>query len=380
MNLVVEGWRFVPHSYAFVNHAQCAELARRPGVSLYHVDAPYANPAWRPLPSLVSPESDALVRSLAPPPPGLVADAWLSIHAEYRVQPVAAARRTFTFGTCEYGIVPPPALGLSATQAPRLAGAGVAFITPSNWSRQGFLRCGAPAERVAVVPHGVDTSVFRPADEAERRAERAAMGIDASFIFLHVGAMTWNKGVDVLLPAFAAVLERHPGAALILKGTDLIYGSRNAFRAMLDAQPPAARARLAPRIHYLGHPMPAADLARLHRAADAYVCPYRGEGFNLPALEAAASGLPVICTAGGPTDDFILPAFGRRVRSEQRRLAGGQPGFYLQPSIDNLVRQMLFVADDPAFREQARHAGPAHVRAHYTWPRVVDRLLDVLAG
>ena len=46
-------------------------------------------------------------------------------------------------------------------------------------------------------------------------------------------------------------------------------------------------------------------MAALYNLADAYVTPYHAEAFNMPALEAAACGVPLIVPRGGPTDDFV---------------------------------------------------------------------------
>ena len=43
----------------------------------------------------------------------------------------------------------------------------------------------------------------------------------------------------------------------------------------------------------------------LYNIADLYISPYRGEGFNMPVLEAMSVGLPVLVSAGGSTDDFV---------------------------------------------------------------------------
>ena len=48
-----------------------------------------------------------------------------------------------------------------------------------------------------------------------------------------------------------------------------------------------------------------AQMAALYNLADAYVTPYHAEAFNMPALEAAACGVPLIVPRGGPTDDFV---------------------------------------------------------------------------
>jgi glycosyltransferase involved in cell wall biosynthesis len=120
-------------------------------------------------------------------------------------------------------------------------------------------------------------------------------------------------------------------------------------------------------------------MASLYHSADCYVSPYLAEGFNLPALEAAACGLPIICTAGGPTDDFTTDAFAWRIRSRQTPLVeAGTQMTALLPEAQHLEQLMHEVVVDDAFRKQALMAGPAHVAAHFTWKHVVDKLLTVL--
>ena len=119
----------------------------------------------------------------------------------------------------------------------------------------------------------------------------------------------------------------------------------------------------------------------LFRAADVYVSPYRAEGFNLPVLEAAACGVPVICTAGGPTDEFTQESFARRIRSTPTQMPPGAPevGDYLEPDLDHLIelmRQALHERD----HARASAAGAAYVAEHFTWERVTERLMEVLFG
>ncbi len=131
---------------------------------------------------------------------------------------------------------------------------------------------------------------------------------------------------------------------------------------------------------YLGERKPAQWMADLLRAADFYVTPYLAEGFNLPVLEAAACGVPVICTAGGPTDDFTEPSFAWRIRSQLSglRLPRGQIGEWLKPDEEHLTELMRQAARG---RERAREigaVGAAHVARHYTWDRVTEQLRGVL--
>ncbi len=374
--LVVEGWRFVPHSYAMVNQQQLLEFRRRGAIALYHRDLPYFAASWRPTRHLFAPRDQDLLDAIPAPPADLIADSLLRIASPLDLTP-STARRTFVFATSEYGAVPDNFMKGGRPLRSAHADSDVVIVTPSNWSKRGLLASGADPSRVAVVPHGVDTSIFHPVQSNARAALRRALGWDwDGFTFLHVGAMTGNKGMDGILKCFAVVTARHPDARLVLKGTDALYPSQALLKHTIGVLNPTDRARVAERLRYLGGTMSMEQVARLYQAADAYVSPYRAEGFNLPVLEAIACGLPVICTAGGPTDDFTDPAFTLRIQSRLVPPAGNMPS-YLLPDGDHLLAAMQRVVVDPTLATRAREAGPAFVERGFTWGHVVDRLTEV---
>ena len=383
MRLVVEGWRFIPHSFALVNQYHLLELLGRPGVELFHRDAPYFYPKWAPVRGLLGADREAALRGIPAPGPGTVPDVTLRLFVPYNFAP-APAGRTFVWGTTEYGVLQSELLqrmGITSL-AEVHAGTEVVVITPSRWSREGFLRSGADPARVVVVPHGFDPQVYRPLPEAERAAVRAAWKAEGTFVFLHVGAMSRNKGVAPLLKAFAAVSERHPEARLLLKGSDRLYPSQDQVTLIArETLTPAEAARVEPRIIYVGQAVDAVQMARFYQAADAYVSPYLAEGFNLPVLEAAACGLPVLCTRGGPTDDFTDPAFALPIDSTLTPVVkNGETRYVLAPNLDHLIARMEEVLRRPELAVRARAEGPGHVSARFTWARVTDELLRVLSG
>jgi glycosyltransferase involved in cell wall biosynthesis len=282
----------------------------------------------------------------------------------------SACPRTLVFATSEFGFLPDHAV------SPRgaLRESRCTIVTPSRWSREGLLREGIAPDRLEIVPHGADVRVFRPLPPEQRSAARAALGIDG-FLFLSVGALTFNKGIGLLLKAFAAVLERHPEARLTIKGMDALYRSREFLPHVTGELTAAERERVQARLTYIGETYGAHRLASLYQCADAYVSPYLAEGFNLPVLEASACGTLAICTEGGPTDDFTTGESALRIRSRRAPAPHHPRGVVLQPDLDHLVARMLEAIEAPSLREHARSAGPRHVAAGFTWRHAADRLL-----
>ncbi|HEY1713727.1 MAG TPA: glycosyltransferase, partial [Solirubrobacteraceae bacterium] len=180
---------------------------------------------------------------------------------------------------------------------------------PSEFVRRMYVDAGVDAERVVTIPNGVDLEVFHP-DGMERELPDA----DEGTRFLFVGGLIARKGVDVLFNAWRRAFAGRDDVTLVLKdfGANDIY--RNAGREPILEH--AASGAL-PRIVLIDEDLSTDEVAALYRACDVLVHPYRGEGFAMPVLEAMACGLPVIVTAGGPTDEFVPADAGWRISAER---------------------------------------------------------------
>lgn len=379
----MEGWRFLPHSYAIVNQWQLLSLARLGTIALKVRDLPLYHPGWKMQAGLFDEAAEDTLRSLELAAAGESADATLRIAFPFDFA-ASGSGKTAIFGTSENQTIQRMQVSDEGVYRALRRGSpprDILVVTPSRWSAEGFYRCGFTTEQVIVVPHGVDTGIFHPTtDPLVRERSRAELPVPPdAFTFLSIGAMTGNKGIDVLLRAFAEVCRRHPEARLILKGTDSLYNSRGFFRARMSELELTDQALVRDRLVYLGGSLRHATMARLYQAADVYVSAYRAEGFNMPVLEAAACGLPIICTRGGATEDFVTDDFARKIDSTRiAHQVEDQNALRLEPSLEHLSALMNSAIEDRPWRMLAAESGPAHVRAHYTWDSVVRSLVREL--
>lgn len=371
--VVIEGWRFLPHSYSLWAQYLALELAQRPGLTVYFKDAPLPDARWSAQRGVLLPHQEAAVAAIPAPPDDLRPDVLARIVFPYDFSPSTAAK-TFVFGTAEYGIVPNNFVKGATPIAQAVTASGHTAVTCTKWSQQGFLRSGVKSKQMAMVICAVDTTIFKPADPARRDELRRTLGWSDDFVLLHNSSLGWNKNLEGMLSAMLALLDEIPQLRLVIKGMDALYTSAAVIDRVGAELPPDIRARLMSRVTYIGASLGMADVADLYHASDAYVCPYLAEGFNMPALEAAACGIPVICTAGGSSDDFMTGDFALKIasRTQVHKESGGM---ILMPNQDNYVAHIRRIVKDAAFRAKARTAGPAFVAKAWTWSHAADQLL-----
>ncbi len=377
-NILIEGWRFIPHSYSVVNQFQCLELLKRSEIQIYHKDIDYYQDAWQSTTGLSNNSQELLLKDIPDAPYNNQIDAVFRITYPYNLI-TSNAYKTVVFGTSEFMQVTDGMLANNSPLKETHSNSDCIIVTPSNWSREGFVRGGADPERVIVIPHGVDTSIFKPLSPSERQKLRADLGWDG-FIFLHLGAMTSNKGIQFLLKAFASIVSDYPEAKLVLKGLDSLYPSENLLVENVGELTYDEANNVMERLIYIGDTLSFSKIAELYQAADAYVSPYLAEGFNMPVLESISCGLPVICTKGGATDDFTTSKSALYIEStlQETPLGNGDTGFLLVPDQEHLIELMKQVIEDQVFVDCAHKTGYGFIEENFTWRHVVDQLLSVI--
>ncbi|MFI9841712.1 glycosyltransferase [Nonomuraea sp. NPDC051941] len=196
---------------------------------------------------------------------------------------------------------------------------------------------GVPERRIAVVPCGVDLSVFRPGGPVAPRT--------GGKLILSVGRLVPRKGVDTVIRA----LRRIPDADLVIAG-----GRRDDEEAVRLYE--LARAYgLERRVHVIGS-VPREHVPALMRSADVLVTVPWYEPFGMVAIEAMACGVPVVASAVGGHLDTVA---GCGVLVPPRRPRA-------------LARALSDVLDHPGKRAALAAAGARRARDRYGWARVAE--------
>jgi glycosyltransferase involved in cell wall biosynthesis len=173
-----------------------------------------------------------------------------------------------------------------------------AFVAMSTAIRAEMIGAGVPAERVAVIPHGVDTGRFRPATAEERGALRRELGLPAGVLAVYSGRLLRGKGLECLLEAFGRVAADAPALVLVLLGS----GESQALSVEQSLRRDAAASGLSSRVVFAGR---VERVEAYLRAADLFVFPSVFEALGIALVEAAACGLPAVASRTGGIVDVV---------------------------------------------------------------------------
>jgi glycosyltransferase involved in cell wall biosynthesis len=205
----------------------------------------------------------------------------------------------------------------------------------------------APASKFRVIRLGIELDERLARDGAARAETRRVMGIaDDRFVVGWIGRMTAVKRTDIVLRSFRQLRDDGVNAVLCMVGD----GPDRRTVEDLARELGVMRECLFPGYQE--------DVGPFFAAFDVFVLPSGNEGTPVTAIEALASGCPVVATRVGGLPDVVTD---------------GEDGFLVEPGdVEGLSARLARLAGDQGLRARMGAAGRERMRGRYA----VDRLID----
>ncbi|MCC6613370.1 MAG: glycosyltransferase family 4 protein [Anaerolineae bacterium] len=237
------------------------------------------------------------------------------------------------------------------------------------------------ADRCETLYNGVDAARFRDMHLNHAKPDPEYPRL------LFVGRISPEKGVHVLIDAFARLAEKHPRAELDLVGGISSVGyhyiipmsddpnvqalstfyhpvtKRDRYKGALDQLVPD---HIRDRIHFHGQ-IPNSRLEEYLRKATAFVFPsVWEEPFSIALIEGQASGVPVVATRAGGNLELMVD---------------GETGLLVERNnADALADALERLIADPALGERLGKAAQARIKDLFTWDQCAENLLNYYAA
>lgn len=232
------------------------------------------------------------------------------------------------------------------------------FVAVSSEIEAELQHFGFPATKILSIPNGVDTERFHPCDEAEEKgALRQDLGLPDGPLFLFAGRFARQKRLPLLLKAWPRVRAHNPYATLLIAGAN--RDTTSGFQAVGgEAEEVPAHLLEQDGVRFLGH---VDDMPSYLRASDVFVLPSAREGLSNALLEACASGLAVVASKVGGTEDLI---------------EDGRNGRLFTPDdLDELIRALTDLSIDAELRQTLGTHAVETIRKRFDIRQTAERLL-----
>ncbi len=224
-----------------------------------------------------------------------------------------------------------------------------AVLTTSDYCRAAIgHHYGVPAERVRLVPEGIDLARWQRMLATQPRASDGAT-------ILCVARQYPRKHIADLLHALPTVRRAVPRARVVVVGDG---PEHKALRALAD------ELGLGDAVHFLGSLPDEAQVARYYRQADVFCLPSVQEGFGIAFLEAMAAGLPIVATRAAAIPEVVPDT---------------QAGLLIPPGdVAPLATALVALLKSPEQRATYGAFAQGYVE-QYDWGRVAEMFLAQVA-
>ncbi len=226
-------------------------------------------------------------------------------------------------------------------------------VALSQVEAQQYKAMGVPEEKIAIIPNGIDLSEY--GDLPPKGAFKKKFNIDdEERIVLYLGRIHRIKGIDILVRAFADVVENLDDVKLVVVGPD------DGYLGELEALTKALK--IEDNVLILG-PLYGKDKLEAYVDADVYVLPSRYETFPMSLLEAYACSKTIVASTVGGLKELVI---------------NGTTGLLFESgNIKQLVHYISSLLDDEAEAEKMGLRGRRFVENNFSIKKIAEKLEEL---
>lgn len=247
---------------------------------------------------------------------------------------------------------------------------------PTEWQRQCTIEQGIPSERVKVVPEGVDVETYKPKNRVVSKP------VDRPFRFLLVGRWDYRKSIREIIETFTQTFNESENVELIINVDNPFAedGLKSTEERLEKYGIKHSGIRV---VHHLSK----SEYVELLKSSDVFVSCARGEGWNLPLIEAMACGIPSIYSDWGGQLEFAkgrgipvkikgeIPA---STPSNDYTWIADAPGNFADPDFDDLSIKMRDSYDRFKIYKKRALDDSDEIRETFTWKNAAIKANEIL--
>jgi len=225
------------------------------------------------------------------------------------------------------------------------------LVTVSQYSRKKIVQLyGVEAEKIRVVPNGVDVQLFKPLEVPEHIKRKT--GINGGQCVLFVGNLVPRKGLYLLIEAARYIINENRNVKFVIAGDGPLKGGLIRYARSIN---------VAGNFVFLGD-VSDADLPKIYNCSDIVVLPSLQEGQGITLLEAQAVAKPVVACNVGGVSEIVL---------------NRETGLLVDPDARKFAEAILKLLSDKSLRERMGINGRRFVCENFTWDLCAKRMLQV---
>ena len=282
---------------------------------------------------------------------------WLTAPGGARARRLISRPLVQTFHSCEFDRTSSPWDAIVRIEKQAAADADLLIAVSKRTRSQIIQHLGADEKKIRVVYNGVDADKYHAPESAGTSGadvspySKPALSVQThgKHIVLFLGRLTEQKGPVQFLHAAKKVLEKRQDVLFFIAGTGELMPLLINLSMELG---------LNDHVRFLGY-LPDADQQRIYRAADVYIMPSTSEPFGITALEALASGTPVIVSRTSGVSEVVKSA----LRVDFWDIAG-------------MAQKIISVLQYAPLRKSMVSGASADL-SHLTWGEVAHKTYDV---